>query len=227
MELGIYFELVKKMRFRILWLFIFSMFIVFYPFSGYTYVGSHKNVLTCNDCHTAYPMGIRTAEGNVNLCLSCHTGGATASNLALYSVDQATITSGGVYGKSHRWDALAFQVDVATVSQASEQVTIIKGSLGEQTFTKWYPYGTGAKWFKDTQGKYRIACSSCHNSKTALFIRNEKERDEKLCADCHTYDFQMSTTTARTYTAKKCNHPVKTIGSNYVGCSSCHTIHAK
>lgn len=218
------------MKFLICWLLIFSISFI-YSSIVYPYAGSHKGVLTCGDCHTAFPMAISDPEGNVNLCLSCHTGGATASNLALYSIDQATITpgpSGGVYGKSHRWDAAALRVDIAT-----DPATIVPGQTkpgraGDVYLPAYKIYKGYAKVFKGSDNQWRIACSSCHNRNTTSFIRNEKERDKKLCAECHTYDFQMSTTTARIYqSGKKCNHSVKSFGDVYVGCSSCHVIHAE
>jgi len=214
------------MKVKTFFLLLCLSLLVFLVKETYAYSGFHKDILTCNDCHTIYPADVRSAEGNVNLCLSCHTGGAMASNLALYSIDQATITSGGVYGKSHRWDALAYQVGIATVSTITIQRTD-RTRTGMVTSTITYTNSIGAKWFKDKDGKNRVACSSCHNSRTSSFIRNEKERDEKLCRDCHNYDFQFSTMSARIYRGKKMNHPFKTIGNNYVGCSSCHVIHAQ
>lgn len=215
----------KRTILKIFWLFVFSILITS-PAQVYAYLGSHKGILECSNCHTNFPYSISSAEGNVNLCLSCHTGGATASNFALYSVDQASITDSGVYGKSHRWDAVALQVNISSNPLITTAETGVKKRDGSTTIIYHVSFNI-AKAFKDAKGDYRIACSSCHNSKTTSFIRNEKERDAKLCAECHTYDFQMSTTTVLSYSGKKCNHPVKSVGSSYVGCSSCHVIHAK
>jgi predicted CXXCH cytochrome family protein len=66
----------------------------------------------CAQCHITHgaPGGNITAvAGNVNLCLSCHMSGGSASAKAYATVDQAkawpgigTVSSGGT---SHRWDA--------------------------------------------------------------------------------------------------------------------------
>lgn len=218
------------MREKFICLLILAGFIIFPAGEVYPYAGSHKGILTCSDCHTAYPTSISDPQGNANLCLSCHTGGAMASNLALYSVDQATITESGVYNKSHRWDALVYQANISTnpAEVLTRTVTYYSGGEShEANLTDYIFKNKYSKAFKDTDKAWRISCSSCHNSKTASFIRNEQERDEKLCRDCHTYDHQLSTTSAREFTGKKQNHPTKTVGGSYVGCSSCHVIHAK
>lgn len=225
---------VKKVKSRFFWRLFFLSLVVFSVQEGYSYEGSHQGILKMSDCHTDFPVGINTAEGNVNLCLSCHTGGAIASNLPLYSVDQATITSGGVYGKSHRWDAVALQtvsqgysIDIAT--DPTKTYTYTRKRRGGETTTVYVKGFTEAKVFPDKSGVRRIACSSCHNRNTASYLRNEKERDEKLCKDCHGPMQWHGSEKGRVnvYTGQGMNHPTKSIGSNYVGCSSCHEIHAK
>jgi len=172
-----------------------------------------------------YPIGPSSLEGNINLCTSCHTGGAQASTLALYSVDQASITATGVYGRSHRWDAIAYQVNIATDPQ-TVSITYKKDRLGNLIPVQTITPPKYAKVFKEVSGPYyRIACSSCHNGNTASFIRNDKERDQKLCAECHIY--QKNLGGAKIYTGQVLNHPTKAVGTSYVGCSSCHVIHAK
>lgn len=225
------------MKFKIFCLLFFLILISFYSLNSYCYEGSHHGILECSNCHTDFPYANYTAQGNVNLCLSCHTGGATASNLALYSVDQATITpglTGGVYGKSHRWDAVALQVDISTepgkvIEEPGVTVITPGGTTIQILYHRKYSVAKAFSDVNDSKIK-RIACSSCHNRNTASFIRNEEERDEKLCKDCHKVDQWHGSDkgSVTTYTAgQKMNHPTKKVGANWIGCSSCHVMHAK
>lgn len=172
---------------------------------GYNSPDFHQGVVQCGECHSPAYTGkydITTPTGNVNLCLSCHTGGQRASNLALYQIEQASITAEGkIKGFSHRYDANVDQADISAMPEG-ELVDPLGGKLKSLS--------------QKVTGK-RIVCSACHNRLTHNIIRDEKKRDKKLCRDCHRVRKQAT----KTYTGKKQNHPV----SEKVNCSSCHSTH--
>lgn len=205
---------------KLLAVFLSISLVVLNSIQIYPYVGSHPTAnLGCDpgDCHPSGDSTVKTSpDTQNNLCLSCHIGGARASNLAFYSVDQATITPEGIRGANHRWDALAYYELIASTPGIVKQ-----SGLGPPKRLWIY-----AKVFrKNPADPYRLSCASCHNTLTKDFIRDERQRDEKLCPDCH--GVMVSTTTASVYTGKKQHHPSFAYGSTYVGCSSCHTIHGR
>jgi len=173
---------------------------------GYDSPNFHEGVVQCGECHSTGNIGKydpATSTGNVNLCLSCHTGGQRADNLALYQIQQASITADGkIQGFSHRYDGNVYRVDVSTMPE---------GKLAD-------PKDGQLKDLKKKVMDGKVVCSTCHNRLTHNIIHDEKERDKKLCRDCHRLRKQGTT---KTYTGEKQSHPV----SEAVNCSSCHSTH--
>ncbi len=118
---------------------------------------------SCNGCHinhTTPGAQLTLANGNANLCMSCHNPTGVASSSPFADIMKAVPGTSGI---SHSWNSLAVNAQYQTNSPTNPDMAL-RVYNGE------------------------IVCSTCHNQHSATytpFLRASNTEDA-LCLNCHT-----------------------------------------